>query len=526
MSNSDNIVPSPSKVNTRVIARNAAWMSLDAGFGVTMTTAISIAIARIIGKDSAGVAMLGSYQHVVLLTTITLAVGSFGLASTTQKYMAEYLNNGNPGVARATYIAMLKLQTLLAIGAAVLGFIATRTLADAQYRAAALLLVIAIVPRLVGNIPSQANNASEVPRFNTMASICGVAAISVLTAVSLFRGWGLLGLSAASLAGSTVECILKLYLVERRMSGIPRTSVAPELRKRILTYSGAEIALLALNLLVWDRSDILLLKALNPDRRQIAFFSFPFSLAERALLFPGLFAGALGFTMMAQHGRDSSRVRDMTADGGRYALLLALPLLVGMACVSRPLVLLTYGKTYTPMIPTVAIIALFAVPKALTTAPTFLLQTIEKQKFLVIWGCLCGVVDFGLDFLLVRRYGANGAAIANGSAQALAALGIWIYVWRIAKLDLALLDCGRILASAAFMALGVLGILKVLPGVLGLAVGVAAGVILWFVGLRLTGALRSHDVNRFLLVSNQLPASLRRLSRNLIAWLAPSARLS
>jgi hypothetical protein len=116
------------------------------------------AVARVIGKDSAGVAMLGSYQFVVWLTTITLALGSFGLAATTQRCMAEYLNNGNPGVARATYIAMLKLPAVLSIGAAVVGYIAIGILADAQYRAAALLLVIAIIPRLVGTIPSQANN--------------------------------------------------------------------------------------------------------------------------------------------------------------------------------------------------------------------------------------------------------------------------------------------------------------------------------------------------------------------------------
>ncbi|MEI9976973.1 MAG: polysaccharide biosynthesis C-terminal domain-containing protein [Ignavibacteriota bacterium] len=520
MRKSETTEPAPPKANTRIVAKNAAWMSVDAVFSLVLTTAISVAVAQVIGP-----ARLGSYSYVVLLTTITLTMGSFGLPATARKYIAEYLNNGNPGVARATYLSTLKLQCFISVLAGAIGYVAVDLLADRNYRTAGLLLVIAIVPRLIATIPSQANNASEVYRRNTIPSVFGVALTSAITAVSLILGWDLVGLSAATLAGSTLECAMKLYMVEQWMGGIPRGAVAPELRRRMVTFSGQEMALLLLNLLVWDRSDFVVLKAMNPDTRQIAFFSLPFSLAERALMLPSLFAGALGFTMMAQHGRGESRVKEMTVEGGRYALLLALPLLVGMACVSRPLVLLIYTQKYAPMIPTLAIIALLAVPKALITAPTYLLQTMERQGFLVIWGMLCGAVDIGLDVLLVGRYGANGAAIANGSAQAMAALGIWIYVWKIAKLDLPLLDCARIVASAAIMAAGVLAILHVLTGVVGLVVAVIAGAALWFAGLRITGALKAQDVSRFRSVGKQLPGSMQKWWERLIVWLAPSVEL-
>jgi len=62
------------------------------------------------------------------------------------------------------------------------------------------------------------------------------------------------------------------------------------------------------------------------------------------------------------------------------------------------------------MIPTLTLIALLAIPKALVSAPTMLLQTTERQGFLILWGCVCGAVDIGLDFLLVGKHGANGAA--------------------------------------------------------------------------------------------------------------------
>ena len=522
MKQSENTGPPQSTANSRIIAKNAAWSSVEVLFSLVANVFTSVAIARIIGKDDIGKAMLGSYQYIVWLTTITLSMGTFGLPATTRKYMAEYLNKGNLEVARATYLSTLKIQTYVSLAAAAVGLLVISWLGDPRYFTASLLLVLAIVPRLIAFIPSQANNASEAVRRNAAPGVTGVAVTAIVTGVSLYLGWDFVGLSLATLLGASLECALKLRTVEKWLGHVRRGVVAPELRKRMLIYSGQSIALVLLALVVWDRSDILILKAINPDTRQITFFSQPFSLVERVLMIPTLFAGALGFTMMAQYGRGEARLKDMTVDGGRYALMIALPLLVGMACISRPLVVLVYGASYRMMIPTLTLIALLAVPKALATAPAMLLQTTERQGFLIFWGCVCGVVDFGLDFLLVGKHGANGAAIANGTAQGLAALGIWIYVWRADRLNLKLLDCGRIVLSGAIMAAGVVGITRAVPGYVGLFAAILGGAVLWLISLRLTAALKPQDVGRFLSIGNQLPLAIRPHWRNLIAWLAPS----
>jgi O-antigen/teichoic acid export membrane protein len=526
MQKSENTGPPRPTDNSRIVATNTVWSSIEAFLILGVQFITSVAIARVIGKDAAGQARLGSYQYIVTLTTITLTMGSFGLSATTRKYMAEYLNRGMSGVARATYLATLQIQSYISLAAAAIGFAVVYWLGDRHYFAASVLLIIAIVPRLISTVPSQANNASEVTRRNTGPAIAGGMTSAALTIVSLFAGWDFVGLSAAVLVGSCLECGLKLRAVERWLGRIPRGTVPPDLQRRMFTYSGQGMALLLLNLVVWDRSDIFVLKALNPDARQIVFFSQPFSLADRILIIPTLFLGALASTMMAQYGRGESRLKEMTVDGGRYALLVALPLLAGLACISQPLVLLLYGRQYQPMVPTLAIIAVLAIPKALVTAPTMLLQTTERQGFLIVWGCICGAVDIGLDILLVGRHGANGAAVANGTAQGLAALGIWIYVWKADRLDLKLADWGRIAASGAIMSLGVLATTRAIPGRAGLVPAIAAGAVLWMVALRITAALRPQDVNRFLAIGRQFPAAVRPHWKSLISWLAPSVSVA
>jgi len=509
--------PSGSVDNTRTIARNSFWYAVELFFSLVVTFATSVAVARVIGPER-----LSGYQFMVWLTNITISVGSFGLPATARKYMAEYLNSGQPGVARATYLITLQIQTLIAIAIAAVGLGLVFWLVDPSQWTFSVLLVLAMAPRIVASMPSMANNAAEVMRRNTGPSLAGAITTTFLTLVGLVAGWDLIGVAAAVAVGNLLECGLKLRSVESWLGGVARGTVSPELKKRMFAYSGQGLALMLLNVVVWDRSDMFILKLMNNDPRQITFFSLAFNLSERVLMIPNSFGGSLGATMMAQFGRGQARLKEMTVDGARYAFLVALPLLAGMACTSRLLVLLYGEEKYGPMATTLAIVALMAIPKALVQAPTMLLQAIERQGFLIWWGCLCGAVDIGLDFLLTPRYGANGAAIANGSAQTLAAVGIWIYAWKVAQLDLKFGAFGRIAASGAMMSAGVVAFTRALPGLAGMFGGIAIGAAIWIVALRVTGALKREDVSRFLTVGGQLPAAVRPHWKRLIAWLAPA----
>ncbi len=503
--------------NSQTVARNSFWYSIELVSALVAAFITSVVTANVIGPER-----LSYFNYMVWLTNITTAVGSFGLPITTRKYMAEYLNRGAKGVARSTYLATLRFQTWIAVAAMAASLLLVLFAGDQNYRAVSILLVVSMAPRMIAYIPSQANNADEAMKRNAAPSLVAGALQTAGTLFSLWIGWGLVGIAAAIPIASAVECVWKLMVVEKWLR-CPRELLPADLKKRMLSYSTQGLALLLLNIVVWDRSDMVFLKAMNSDVRQVTFFSMAFNLTERILMIPKAFGNSIGVTMMAQFGRGQSKLQELTVSGARYVLLVSLPLLVGMACIAKPLVLLLYVESYRPLIVPLMVVSLFAVPKALAAIPTQLLQATERQGFLIWWGCICGVVNVVLDILLVRGHGAVGAALANGAAQALATAGTWVFAWRVMHLDLRLKDFGRIFASAGAMAAGVIAINSFLPGYAGMALSIAAGAAIWVAALRVFRVLDVNDADRFRSVGRVLPASARGLWNRFIRLLAPAA---
>jgi len=499
-----NTPPKPPLNKAHVIARNSFWYGIELAYSLLGALLTSILVARAIGPVK-----LSYFNFVVYLTNTTAALSGFGIQTMARKYMAEYLNRGDRDVARAIYLAALRIQIWTASGATAVGLALVYWFGEAGYHVIEALLVLNVGPRMIGFIPSQANNADEAMKRNTGPAILGGVVTTVVTLVSLAVGWGLTGVAAATMLGPVLETALKLRSVERWLGSVAPAPIPAELKGRMKKFSGESIALMILNAVVWDRSDIFFLKLLNHDPRQITFFSMAFNLTERLLMMPSVFAQSVAATMMAQYGRGKEELRRLTITSARYSFLMCLPLLAGMACISGPLVALAYGPAYIPMGRVLAIVSLMAIPKALMASPSSLLQAMERQRQLILWGCVGGAIDFTLDFLLVPTHGAQGAALANGIGQAVAAFGIWFSAWQAGRLDLQFGGFARIAGAGVAMAAAVVGVRRLLPGYAGLALAVAVGALVWMIALRVSRALDRVDASRLLAVGKVFPARLR-----------------
>jgi O-antigen/teichoic acid export membrane protein len=508
-------MPAPS--NTKVIGRNFIFIGLEVVITLVCTLLTTVVIARTIGPTR-----LGYFNLVLWLTAITSSVGSLGIPLTTFKYMGEFLGGGKKELARAVFFYNLWAQTVIASVLTGFSMIAVFTIVDPEYRSCSALLVLSMVPNMVTFVPSQANSAAEDAALNTRGALVGAVVYVIAVAVSLLLGWNLVGIAAGVLLYRTAELAVKILPVLKSMKTVPRVPLPAGIRKRMFAFSGLSTGLMILQIVIWDRSDILLLKLLQSDIRQLAFFSVCFSVADRLMRLPQTFANALSATQMAEYGRDKDRLFKMTSQASTYVLLGALPILIGVACIGGPFVRVMYGSQYLPAIPVFIVVALLSIPKAVLTPAQTLLYSAEDLGFILKWGCCAALINILLDVALIPSHGAIGAAWANGIAQTFAAISIWgrVLVRYPVRIDMpALLRIG---AATLAMAIVVLAIVATpLSAVMKLSVAIPAGVIVFVITSRMFMVLQKDDRRRLLVLSASLPTLVGSWFTRLVDFLIP-----
>jgi O-antigen/teichoic acid export membrane protein len=375
---------------------------------------------------------------------------------------------------------------------------------------------------MVTFVPSQANTAAENSARNTRGAFVGAVVYITAVYLSLLFGWGLVGIAAGVLLYRCAELVVKIVPVLRSMALVTRVSLPAEIRKRMFTFSGMSTGLMLLQVVVWDRSDIIFLKLLQPDIRQLAFFSVCFSVADRLMRAPQAFASALSATQMAEYGRDKSNLFRITSQASKYVLMGALPMLIGVACIAGPFIRVLYGSQYLPAIPVLVVVALLSIPKAVLTPAQTLLYSAEDLGFILKWGCLAGLMNILLDLAFIPIHGATGAALANGIAQSLAAGAIWARVLSRypVRIDASVLL--RLAAATLAMSIVVLGIVAMpLSAAMRLTIAIPAGVIVFVTTSRTFMVLQKEDRQRLLVLSTLVPMPARPWFERLVDFLVP-----
>jgi O-antigen/teichoic acid export membrane protein len=512
----------PGANNSKVIGRNFIYMGLEVVITLVCTLLTTVVIARVIGPTR-----LGYFNLIFWLTSITCSVGSLGIPLTTFKYMGEFLGGGKKELARAVFFYNLWAQTVIACVLTAIGIVAAFTLVDPAYRVCSILLVLSMVPNMITFVPSQANTAAEDAALNTRGALVGAVVYVVAVAASLLLGWNLIGIAAGVLLYRTAELAVKTVPVLKSMKAVSHVPLPPEIRKRMFSFSGLSTGLMILQIVIWDRSDIIFLKLLQPDIRQLAFFSVCFSVADRLMQIPQTFANALSATQMAEYGRNKDRLFRMTSKASTYVLLGALPILIGVACIGGLFVRVIYGSQYLPAIPVFIVVALFSIPKAILTPAQSLLYSAEDLGFILKWGCIAAAINVLLDFVLIPSHGALGAAWANGVAQTFAAVTIWgrVLLRYPVRIDMPVLL--RLAAATLAMAIVVLGIVAMpFDPLIKLSVAVPAGAIVFLVTSRMFAVLQKDDRLRLLQLSALLPTPVGSSFKHLIDFLVPQATVA
>jgi O-antigen/teichoic acid export membrane protein len=505
--------------NTKTIARNSGWYGIEQAVGFISGIVTWILIARI----------LGPYKNAYLVWVSQVAyvasnLGGLGIAATTSKYMAEFIGMGDRGTARYIYFQTLLFQVVLATVATAGIVVWILHDAPADYRIAAILVVLSIWPSMVNSISSMANMATENLATNLPASIISTL-VYFAAIVSFVKHWGVVGVGAALFLMRAVDFIVRFIPTLKRIMSWETTHVQPAgLRSRMISFAWQSVTTMVASMIVWERSEVFLLKPLNPDVNQISYYSTAFSMADRLLLVSTIFGQATATTIFVQFGRDRSRLPLITATTFRYLALMAIPLHFVAVSLAVPALLGILGAKWAGAAAVVTIAPLLCLPKAFMRPAQSILQSHERQSF-VIWSTvLAGIVDLGVAWSLVRAHGAVGACIASGAAQITAVGIMWAVSMKLYKVRLPWLFVSKVALVSTVASLAAHYVALQLTPRLGLVFGGLTSMIVFFVLFYLFRVLEPEDRSRFESLTRMLPGVLGRLASRVLSIMIPAAQ--
>jgi O-antigen/teichoic acid export membrane protein len=359
---------------------------------------------------------------------------------------------------------------------------------------------------MVNSISALANVATENLSTNLPASVISILVFFFAIIATVVFKWGVIGVGASTLLMRSVDFVVRLFPTMKRILTWDTGHVRPQgLRARMIAYSWQSVASLILALVVWDRSEVFLLKNLCADIRQVAYYSLAFMMAERLLISASVFGGAASVTIFAQYGRDKSKLSAVTASAFRYLALTSIPLHLISAALAFPALLLLYGHQYNGAATVVMLAPLLCMPKAFISPVQTLLASAERQSYIILATVLAGVVDIGVAWYLIPKHGAVGACFGNGAAQITAVAMMWVIGIRLYGVKLPWAQVAKISFCSIAASLTAHYIAMQLPPLWGILCGGSASLIALFSLFYLFRVLEPEDRARFNVITGMLP---------------------
>ena len=515
------------------VARNTLWSAISTSGGLLSGLVTSIVLARALGPT-----VIGQYHYWIWVMGLLVLLSSPGLTQAMTKFGAEFLGKQERQTASTLFVWLLLAELALGglvSGAALLYAWAPWAPAPSVDAIALALVAISVVPGVVEMLFLAAARGTQDFRFLSQASLAGNLFYAVFAIAAVSLGFGIHTLLVILLARRIVTLALigwqlPTYYTLRGALRLPfgngsirwgLAHVPPELRRRLFLYCRDVTLILVIDTILYERSELFFLRRFATDA-DIAFYSQSFDLALKAMAIPAIFSGVLLPTFSSLAGQREpnglpERFKALHEASYRILALVAMPIGLGGAAIA-PAFALLYGHEFLPMSSVLAILLVGNIVGALATVSSTILHSVDEQGFIVRLGLIGVLLNIGLNFLLIPRYGAIGAAFANSGSQLVSGVVGITYSTRRLNLTFPLRSLGRI-GMAALSAAAVAWLISVWLGGLVLAIG--SGILVYPVMLRLFAALETSDHALLRRASVYLPGRLIPAYQGLVDFLAP-----
>lgn len=460
----------------QVVARN----SMSGVFGQlalkVLGLAYTILIVRQLGDHN-----YGEYATVTALVGIFAVFADLGMANYAVREIAK-----NHDRAPQLFANMVVLRIILALlvsamnvgWAVLLGY-------DIDMLG---LVALASVPLFFYSIQGPLNvvlQGFERIDYTASLNVLGQTVLIAVGAVLVWFGWGAVGVIIASCCGVLANMLVAWRLV-RGLTPLG-WQIEPSMWLPLIK-AGLPFGISTFATMLSFKVDIVMLERWR-GAAEVGWYNAAYVLIASLLLFSSSFNSALVPSLTRQYQLDPESVGAFYLRAVRMLWCVGLPIAVGGALVSHPLINLLYGNKYAGtgyVLP----ILIWVLPVLLITAMCGAITSVlHREKATARINFLNACFNIALNLWAIPRYGLFGAAVMTVATEFLG-LAQYSFLLRDA---FPLKDVARALLAAVPAALVMAGVI-VLLGDLPVLLIIAIAAVVYATALLLTGGLKIDEL--------------------------------
>ena len=381
------------------IARNTAWLVWSGAISIANGVVLWVAMAR--WREAAEVGQFASVMSVygIFLTLCSLGLGPYLASEIARRPACKQF------VASAVSL-LFSWSVVCAIAMAVTGYVISPSPRAQQ---ATAVLSLAMLPIGLISVAEAVFVALGRARVIALATTTENLLRAVIPLFLLYRGYTLPVICLSFVGVRVAACVAYAIVARERLKALrtPAWELAREIAAVTPTFAGVTI----LAAVHWQIGTVLAGRLGGETAAAEFGVSSRFLVPVTVLLFGYVsvvqpVAGRLAANSLNQLGEFLSR-------GLRLVIALALPLAAGGWLLGRELLILLFGPRYAGAAAPLGLLATSVIPLGVVLIASRGLIATGRQRFDLL-GNLIGVVsNVALNFALIPRYGAAGAAAAQ-----------------------------------------------------------------------------------------------------------------
>jgi len=478
------------------------------------TWVISIWVARQLGPDNYGV-----FSLVLWLTGTISWLAGMGLIHAVTKFIAEYQGKGEKENFTPIVIYVLKIELIITLSTTLVLLFFTAQIADYFFSPKQsiffFIAVIGLIPGMVTAVFSAAIEGIQRFQYFTWSNLILSPVSFAAKVIVLMLGRGTVGLLVVMLVFSFINCVF-YYVILRKEGffgkGTIRKRLDGTIKENILQYNRSILTILLCDKVVWDKSENFFLGRLCSSQ-EVGFYNLGFNIAQRFItILPSTLWRVLFPAMSSYFGSDNrEKMRRLFFLSTRYLAFVTFPIGMAGIILAYEILHFLYGHQYIGAQRVLQIIFAGSMISTLSQPASAVLYGFNKQAFIYKFGAVLAVFNLLLDFLIIKRFGATGAALCYGITTAIASTGGLIYTCKIMKLPYPVVSLSKIFFATVMMAIVMEIIIIHNGGIPGFILSIAAGTIVYLVSSLVLGTFEQEDYDLLKTIANLAPGYTRSL---------------